>query len=246
MPNTTVRAAAEGMPKINRRAFLGTTAAAAIVTAQSAAATSNLAARIAESERMERAYLQACEYLEEAEIVWRETNRRELILGPRIGGGHYEVSGRDAEEAYEHQQTNIVGHAAALRRSVEKVARDVGGDVSTSLIDAWEESAKVEARNAVERWEAQREACGVSKAQREHSDVGDAETAATLAVVAYQPVSDDDARAKVEWIAANYWRRDMGGLPGFAVAMLTGCLRNGDAIEEDEAGRLSIASGVPS
>ena len=246
MPNTTVRAAAEGMPKINRRTFLGTTAAAAIVTAPSSAGTSHLASLIAESERQESAYLQACEDLEAAETVWREASRRDIVLGPKIGGGHHEVSGRDADEAYEHQETQIVGHAAALRRSVEKVGRDVGADVSTSLIDAWEESAKVEARNAVERWESQRNACGVSEAQRAHSAVGDAEIEATLAFVAYQPVSDDDARAKVAWIAANYWRRDMGGLPGFAVAMLTGCLRNGEVVEEGEDGHLSIASGASS
>lgn len=70
MPNTTVRAAAEGMPKVNRRSFLGSSVALALPTAALAIVTHTEAAAVAETP-LDRVYRLADE-LSAAMGVWRD------------------------------------------------------------------------------------------------------------------------------------------------------------------------------
>lgn len=230
---------------ITRRLFMrhGAAAGAALSTTAftsttvQAARASRFAEVTAAFDAAHATFLEAIDAENVAEQEWLSLERRDVILGPKIDNGRNEISGRDADEAYEYQERQIVAEARKLRKGLEAI----GGD--TAVVDAWELLAKQKAMAAVEQWSQRRAACGYTAAQNAATSAMEGETDALLAVLSYRPVSQDDARAKVKWICGQLKRLDINGLHGAFECLLESSLPEGEELHEQDNGTWIIASG---
>ncbi len=227
------------MSALNRRTVIAAAASVAALGAATPAIAdrqSRFAEVVAAFDAARATFLEAIEVEEAAEQALHSLERRDLILGPKIGTGRHEVLGRDADEAYDHQEREIAAMGRKLRKDLEAIGAD------TSVVDAWELKATEEAQAAVAEWSRRRAACGYTAASEAVMAAMDAETDALLAVLAYRPVSPEDARAKALWIIERLGRHEISGLHGAFEPLLESLLPEGEELHEQENGAWIIAT----
>ncbi|RVD31407.1 hypothetical protein [Mesorhizobium sp. M4B.F.Ca.ET.017.02.2.1] len=146
MPNTSVRAAAEGMPTINRRAAI--TAAAAMLAAASTVKAAPAAEISPELEKLIAAKDKACAAFDEAleasyevEVAYFKAHRKELFVDLSIGGAqsfhpdfdrdffHHDVR-NDIIKRYEDQTRKLVG----LEKINPAIAASAADALNSALI----------------------------------------------------------------------------------------------------------------
>ena len=227
---------------ITRRLFMrhGAAAGAAVSTVAFAATTAQAAkvSRLSEVtaafERARKTFHRAIEVEEAAELAWKAADRKQPILGPKINGGMVEVRGRDRDEAYDDQEKAISQFGHKLRRELTSIGAD------TSVVDAWELRMTEEAIAAVEKWQARRDDCGYTAASEALTAAMDGEIDALLAVLAYRPVSQEDARNKALWIIQRQGRHEISGVHGAFEALVESLLPDGEELHEQDNGEWSL------
>lgn len=226
------------MSALNRRTVIAAAASVAALGAATpaiAARQSRFAEVVAAFEAARSTFNQAIEIEERADTLLKQIEQ-EPILSPRVGKEFIEYRGRDADEAFETVEKAIRAHAYRLRKELESIGADA------SQVGEWEVQAMNEARTQLAVWQARRNDCGYTAAQSALMSAMDAETDALLVVLAYRPVSQHDARAKVQWVCERLGRHEISGLHGAFECLLESTLPEGEELHEQDNGSWTIAS----
>ena len=239
MPNTPVRAAAEGMPAINRRRALSITGAglaAALIPTAAPAAVSQLPELVAKHQTALKAFEDAIDVEWAAEAAY---NKLPVMLSPGIMGTRYDMTGDSAEEI-RNNLYRIVDKEAGIAGVTFKLT---GGD--PSVLKGWKRGMRARIRKSVEEWESRRADCGLAAAFDLREKYSEAERDALIELLAYRPVSPADARAKLEVLGPFNRKGHFDGMPGAIEALLESLLPEGEELpaafygigyEHDEGG----------
>lgn len=225
------------MSAVNRRTVIAAAASVAALGAATPAAgrQSRFAEVTATFEAARKAFMDAIDAEQKADALLKQIER-EPILGPMVNGCRVEVRGRDRDEAYDEQEKAIAQHGQKLRRQLASIGAD------TSVVDEWELRMTEEAIAAVETWQGRRDDCGYTAAQTNLMAAMDAENDAVLDVMAYRPVSHDDARAKALWVRERLIKDELSSIHGAFECLLESTLPEGEELHEQENGSWTIAS----
>jgi hypothetical protein len=208
MPNTTVRAAAEGMPTVNRRAAMvgagATMAALAASTRLAPAAASPLLDLIESHKRAHAAYILSLDTQEEVEFAYRDAfPAKELLVPLSIGGGvslhlgserHVDDCRAAIARAYKAKEASLPSVVGSLGiASADEVTRRLrkaqGADLRTM-------------RRMVAEDMAQREAFGLLSADRAVKAASEAEDDAEAALLAYPCLTREEIRMRAGYVTS--------------------------------------------
>jgi hypothetical protein len=207
MPNTTVRAAAEGMPKITRRAALAATAVA-ITTgasgfpAKAAPVSAELLALIEAKHAAYARFIEAIDRatpLEDAHL----SKTAELFIPLSIGGGHsrslrYSELDRIADDLRDEIKRRYCEQEQKLT-ALRKVAPDLAKQ-STGALRKAEQFDLRTLKRLIKEERARRIAVGLEQAIEERNEASDAEREALNAVCAYRCATMEECRVKAAFL----------------------------------------------
>ncbi|MCA0000985.1 MULTISPECIES: hypothetical protein [unclassified Mesorhizobium] len=207
MPNTAVRAAAEGMPNLNRRTALAATAALIVTAAGSAPAqaspvSAELLALIANKHTQYARFIAAIDLTTELEDAYLPKTA-ELYVPLSIGGGQSRtLRYGDLEEVEADLRVEIQRRYAEQRQklvALAKVAPDLGKQSVAALRKAEQADLRT-LKRLIKGERARRSAVGLEQAINERNEASDAERYALNAVCAYRCTTMEEHRVKAEFL----------------------------------------------
>lgn len=210
MPNTSVRAAAEGMPQINRRAAMlgagATMAALAASTRPAPAVASPLVDLIENHKRAHAAYDAALCVEGDLDQAYSDAfPEKEKVVPLTIGGG---VS-LYVDSDYQHVDDCRSAIAKAYKAKEAALPSLVGSLGIASADDVTRRLRKAQAddlramRRIIAEDTAQREAFGLLPAVRARDAASDAETEAAAALLAHPCLTVEEIRLRAEYITSD-------------------------------------------
>jgi hypothetical protein len=222
MPNTPVRAAAEGMPAINRRYFLANAAVAATATialVETASADTSEVSRLIEAHKTAHAvFTDGCGVSEDAERAYFDRLgskycRTEIFVPLSIGGAysfHY-GTGPWAHEEVEGAIKEIKAQYARAIQSMSPASK-LDNESVTALQAKLSKACKADCRrvqSAVRTELKNRRAAGVEAAQQAYEAISEAEREALRAICSYRCSKMEEIAERARYLAEIAGPQDM-------------------------------------
>jgi hypothetical protein len=206
MPNTTVRAAAEGMPAINRRNVLAGTAATAAVAFMASPADADASPLIALIQAHKAAYaafLEAIDLQEEMDESYFAGSKKEIIVPLSITGGvSLDTDWDQAKWAVADCRKRIVSAYKDQRSRLAPMER-----YAPDLHKAEMEELRIkqiadlrEMRSQARAEQRRQDEHGYGGANRRYWETSDAEMGALTAICAFRCATDTERAMKGEYL----------------------------------------------